>query len=261
MPRFSANLTMMFTEHEFLDRFAAARAAGFDAVEFLFPYDHPAAAIATALQDHSLAVSIFNTAPGDWQAGERGFGCRPDHRDRFRASIEMAVRYAGATGARQCHVLAGNPGETSPDVARAAFVENLRHAADTFADIGLAGLIEPLNRQDMPGYFLNSLPLAVDILREVDRPNIGLQFDIYHQTMMGDDVARGLEEHLPLIRHVQIAGVPDRHEPDIGGLDYVSTLEKLDALGYQGWVGCEYRPRAGTLEGLGWLRNWQPGPG
>lgn len=259
MPRFSANLTMMFTEHDFLDRFSAARDAGFEAVEILFPYDQPAEVIGMALQSHDLAVSIFNTAPGDWQAGERGFGCRPDRRDEFRASIEMAVQYASVTGARHCHILAGNPGKTSPDAARAVFVENLRHAADAFAAIGLAGLIEPLNQRDMPGYFLNSLPLAVDILREVDRPNIGLQFDIYHQTMMRDDVAHSLQQHLPLIRHVQIAGVPGRHEPDVGTLDHVSILENLDALGYEGWVGCEYRPRAGTLEGLGWLRDWQTG--
>lgn len=257
MPRFSANLTMMFTEHDFLDRFGAARDAGFEAVEFLFPYDHDANDIGDALRRHSLAVSIFNLSPGDWQAGERGLGCLADRRDAFHTAVEMAVVYARATGARCCHIMAGNPGPALPEAARAVFVDNLRYAADAFQEIGLSGLIEPLNTRDNPGYFLSSLALAVDILKEVDRPNIGLQFDIYHHQIMQGDVVRGLEEHMPLIRHIQIAGVPDRHEPDSGELNYPFIFERLDALGYEGWVGCEYRPRAGTLEGLGWLREWQ----
>jgi hydroxypyruvate isomerase len=253
MLRFSANLSMMFTEHAFLDRFRAAREAGFEAVEFQFPYEHLAEDIGQAIRRHALAVSVFNLPPGNWQAGERGLGCLAARQDEFRASVDAALAYAAATGARQCHVMAGIPGDVTPESARAVFVDNLHHVADRFEEVGLVALIEPLNARDNPGYFLTSTALAVDILKEIDRPNTGLQFDIYHQQIMHGDVVRSLDRHMPLIRHIQIAGVPERHEPDLGELDYAFIFEQLDVLGYEGWVGCEYRPRGGTLQGLGWL--------
>lgn len=255
MPRFSANISMMFSEHDFLDRFGAASAAGFEAVEFLFPYDHPASDIGDVISMHGLDVSVFNLSPGDWQAGERGLGCLADRREEFEASVEAAIVYAEATGTQRCHVMAGNPGDVPLHAARSVFIQNLHHAADRFETAGLELLIEPLNGRDMPGYLLSSTDMAVEILLELDRPNAGLQFDIYHHQINHGDVVRSLEEHLPLVRHIQIAGVPHRHEPDFGELNYAHIFERLDALGYEGWIGCEYRPRAGTLEGLGWMKG------
>ncbi|MEX3009765.1 2-oxo-tetronate isomerase [Hoeflea sp. TYP-13] len=255
MPRFSANISMMFTEHDFLDRFSAARDAGFEAVEFLFPYDHSAEEIGDAIRRNGLDVSVFNLSPGDWDAGDRGLACIAGREAEFRASIDKALPYTAEAGAKRLHVMAGIRGDASRERALSCFMENLRYASGKFGEAGLDALIEPINSRDMPGYLLSSTDLAADILKEINLPNVGLQFDIYHHQITHGDVVRSLEKYMPLIRHIQIAGVPHRREPDEGELNYAHVFEQLDALGYEGWVGCEYRPKAGTVEGLGWMRR------
>ncbi|WP_419911618.1 2-oxo-tetronate isomerase [Hoeflea sp.] len=255
MPQFSANLSMMFHEHPFLERFDAARHAGFEAVEFMFPYAYPVAALGQAVEDSGHAISIFNLPAGDWERGERGFACIPGRETDFRASVETAVRYAEAAGAKRLHALSGTMGNISPGAARATYVENLRFAADRLGESGLELTIEPINSRDMPGYFLSSTELAADILAELDLANVGLQFDIYHHQIMHGDILKSLERFMPMIRHMQIAGVPDRNEPDTGELDYDRVFKEIDVLGYKGWVGLEYRPRAGTVEGLAWMND------
>ncbi|MCR9135971.1 MAG: hydroxypyruvate isomerase family protein [Alphaproteobacteria bacterium] len=253
MPAFSANLSLMFGEHAFVDRFAAARDAGFEAVEFLFPYGHAVSDLETAVRANNLSISVFNLPPGDWDAGERGMAALPEHRDAFRASIETALSYASAVGAQRLHVMAGNVADT--EQTRAVFIDNIRYASERFADAGLTLLIEPLNPFDAPGYFLSSTDQALDLIARIDRPNVRLQFDVYHHQIIHGDVIRRLAKAMPMIGHMQIAGVPDRHEPDIGELNYPEIFRQIDSLGYQGWVGCEYRPRGNTLNGLGWLKN------
>lgn len=258
MPRFAANLTMMFTELPFPERFAAAAAAGFEGVEFLFPYDHPAEEMAGWLQASRLANVLFNLPPGDWGAGERGIASLPGRDEEFRTSVDRALSYARALGTPTLHVMAG----LMPDGAdraghHATFVRNLRHAAASCADHGRTLVIEPINTRDMPGYFLNRQADAHAICEEVGAPNLKVQMDFYHTQIVEGDVATTLRRFLPRIGHVQIAGVPDRHEPDKGELNNEYLLGLLDELGYQGWVGCEYRPAKGTVEGLGWFRAWQ----
>jgi 2-dehydrotetronate isomerase len=251
MPRFSANVSMMFTEHEFLDRFAAARRAGFDAVEFQFPYDFDRGRIAENLQRADLSVSVFNLSPGDWSSGDRGLAAMPGRESEFRSSVEAAISYAKAVDAKRLHVMAGASGRGA-EPSRATFVRNLKIAADRLGEEGLEALIEPINQRDMPGYFLSSADTAASIIEEVGAPNLKLQFDIYHQQIIGGDVSQTLRRMLPIIGHIQIAGVPDRHEPDDGELNYRYLFRLLDSLGYQGWIGCEYRPRGATIDGLGW---------
>jgi hydroxypyruvate isomerase len=251
MPRFSANISMMFTEHEFLDRFAAARAAGFEAVEFLFPYDFERDRIAASLKRADLAVSVFNLPPGDWLAGDRGLAALPGRENEFRLSVEAALSYAKAANAKRLHVMAGvsRPGAGAN---RTTFVRNLKMAAERFGEAGLEAMIEPINQRDMPGYFLSSADDAASIIDEVGAPNLKLQFDIYHQQIIRGDVSQTLKRLLPIIGHIQIAGVPDRHEPSDGEVNYPYLFQLLDRLGYQGWIGCEYRPKGATTDGLRW---------
>ena len=251
MLRFAANLSMMFTEHAFLDRFAAAADAGFAAVEFLFPYDHPPEEIAARLSAHGLTQALFNLPPGDWAAGDRGLAALPARREAFRASVATALTYARATGVKRLHMMAGIADPADP-AARAAYRDAAAFAADAVGAEGLELLLEPINGRDMPGYFLNDFNRTADLIADLGRPNIRLQFDIYHRQILHGDVIRGMETLFPLIGHVQIAAVPHRHEPCSGELDDVRVLRHLDSLGYAGFVGCEYRPRAGTVEGLGW---------
>lgn len=252
MPRFAANLSMMFTEWPFLDRFAAAAEAGFGAVEFLFPYDHPAEAIAERLKAAGLVQALFNGPPGDWAKGERGLAALPDRRAEFDASIETALRYAAVIGVPSLHIMAGNaPVEAA--VHREAFEAAILSAVDRAAAQGLTIVIEPINRRDMPAYFLNDFTYAAALVRRLGRPNLKLQFDIYHRQILHGDVIRGLEAMIDIIGHVQIASVPERHEPGTGELDDRRLFDVLDRLGYTAYVGCEYRPAAGTLEGLGWF--------
>lgn len=249
MPHLAANLTTMFTEAPFLDRFAAAAAVGFAGVEFLFPYDHPAEAIADRLRAAGFGAVLFNLPPGDWAGGERGLAALAGREDQFRQSVEVAIDYARQLSVPRLHVMAGLKGNGAD---RATYVANLRHAAARLAEHGLTLLIEPINRRDMPGYLLHRWQDAVAVQDEVGAPNLLLQADLYHLQIMGGDIARTLERDIARIGHVQIAGVPDRHEPDEGEVNFPYLLGLLDRLGYEGWVGCEYRPRGRTEDGLGW---------
>ncbi len=256
MPKFAANLSMMFNEHAFLERFAAARAAGFNAVEFLFPYAHSPAEIAAALADNGLTQALFNLPPGDWEVGERGLACLPGREAEFQASVAQAIPYIEASNVPHVHMMAGLLGQTEPAQAMACYQTNLRYAAQRLGEIGCDVLIEPINPRDMPGYFLASTAAAAQIIEELALPNVRLQFDIYHHQITRGDVICALEQYFDVIGHIQIAGVPQRHEPDaLNELNYPAICEKLDALGYNGWVGCEYRPRAATVAGLGWLQS------
>jgi hydroxypyruvate isomerase len=259
MPRFAANLTMMFNEVDFLDRFAAAGRAGFDAVEYLFPYAFDGADLARRLTDNGLAQALFNLPPGDWAAGDRGLAALPDRRDEFRASVATALTYAAATGAGRVHVMAGIADSADP-VARAAYRDALAYLCDNAGSQGRDVVIEPINQRDMPGYFLNDFNLAADLIADLGRPNLKLQFDIYHRQIIHGDVLTGLRSLMPIIGHVQIAAVPQRHEPCSGELDDVRVLTALDTLGYTGFVGCEYRPAGETVSGLGWLRHFARAP-
>ncbi|MBC7282305.1 2-oxo-tetronate isomerase [Hoeflea sp.] len=252
MPRFAANLSMMFTEHAFPDRFEAAAAAGFEAVEFLFPYEYPARDIAARRVGAGLEQALFNLPPGDWARGERGLAALPERKAEFRQSVRTALDYAAVIGAPRLHMMAGlaDPGR-SPH--RAAYRDSLAFAADAAAERGVEVLIEPINGRDMPGYFLHDFDYAADLIADLGRENIKLQFDIYHRQILCGDVIRGLEDLLPIIGHVQIASVPHRNEPGLGELDDFRVLRALDDLGYQGFVGCEYRPSGATLDGLGWM--------
>ncbi|MBX3569778.1 MAG: TIM barrel protein [Rhizobiaceae bacterium] len=251
MPRFAANLSMMFTEWSFLDRFAAAADAGFEAVEFLFPYDHTPEEVADRLAANSLEIALFNMPPGDWAAGERGMSVFPERRAEFEANVAKAMEYALATGVRRLHMMAGN---VSPDSAEAGarYREAIRFACAAAAPHGIDIVLEPLNGRDMPGYFLNDFNRAAALIAELGPANLKLQFDIYHRQRIHGEVIIGLTEMMPIIGHVQIASVPLRNEPGTGELDDFAVFAALDRLGYAGWVGCEYRPAAGTLAGLGW---------
>ena len=253
MPRFAANLSFLFDELPFLERFAAATAAGFSGVEFLFPYAHPAAELADRLRAHGLRQALFNLPPGDWAAGERGLAALPGRRAEFQDSVATALAYARVLDCPTLHAMAGLVADGADrEALRETYVDNLRFAADACAADGIDVVIEPLNHRDMPGYFLAHVDAAAAIVAAVDRPNVGLQFDCYHVQIMDGDLAHRLERHRALIRHVQIAGVPERHEPDIGEVAYPYLFALLDRLGYAGWIGCEYRPRTTTEAGLGW---------
>jgi hydroxypyruvate isomerase len=253
MPKFAANLSTLFTELSFLERFAAAREAGFDAVEFLFPYTCEPERIAGRLARYQLDLALFNLPPGDWAAGDRGMACDPRRITEFQDSVELALDYADELGVKQLHCMAGKlPPHVPAERAHATYVANLRFAADALKEKGLRLLIEPINDRDMPGYFLTGSRQAASIIRECAVDNLFLQFDIYHMQRMEGDLANSIRELLPLIRHIQLADVPGRHEPGTGEINFPYLFRLLDELGYDGWIGCEYNPRAGTLEGLGW---------
>jgi hydroxypyruvate isomerase len=253
MPKFAANLSMLFTELDFLDRFAAARAAGFDAVEFLFPYAFEPEQIAGRLHRYGLELVLHNFPAGDWNAGERGMACDPRRIGEFRASVELAAEYAVELGVRRLHCLSGKLHPAVPfDRARATFIDNLRFAAGTLAPHGIDVLIEPLNDHDNPGYFLTGSAQAADIIAACGAPNVFMQYDVYHMARMGERLDETLRAQLPLIRHVQVADAPGRHEPGSGGIDFPNLFHLLDELGYDGWIGCEYTPRGATVDGLGW---------
>ena len=263
MPRFAANLSMMYGEHDFLDRFAAAAADGFDAVEYLFPYAFDRAELAARLRDHGLTQALFNAPPGDFDRGERGLACLPRRQDEFRRGfVEQALPYAQALGCTRVHVMAGlAPASADRAALRAQYEANLAWAAGQAAGIGVDVLIEPINTRDIPGYFLNRQDKAHRIVQSIGAPNLKVQMDLYHCQIVEGDLAMKLREYLPggRVGHIQIAGVPERHEPDSGELNYPYLFEQIDALGYAGFVGCEYRPRAGTSAGLDWLRRWRAG--
>ncbi|MDD3445204.1 MAG: TIM barrel protein [Zavarzinia sp.] len=251
MPRFAANLTMMFGEWAFLDRFRAAADAGFAAVEFLFPYDHAPEVIARHLTDNGLSLALFNLPPGDWAAGDRGLAALPERRDELRAGIDPALRHAEATGVPRLHLMAGIAERSDPS-AVAAYRDAVALVADRLGEKGLGLTIEPINRRGMPGYFLDDFAFAEALIADLARPNLTLQFDVFHRQILHGDVTMALRRLMPVIGHVQIAGVPARHEPDEGEVNYPFVFAELDALGYQGFVGCEYIPREETVAGLGW---------
>lgn len=247
MPRFAANLTMMFTEHAPLDRFAAAAQAGFTAVEVLFPYDHPSADYRARIEAHGLALVLINVPPGNWAAGERGCAAVPGQEARFRRGLRQALAAADILQPRFIHVLSGITGHPA---ARATFVANLAWAAALAGQRQLT--VEPINHHDMPGYWLDDFDLAAGVLDEVGAPNLGLQFDAYHAHRITGDVSAAWSRHGHRAVHVQVAGHPGRHEPLAGDIDYPAFFARLDADGYGGWVSGEYRPRAATRDGLAW---------
>jgi len=253
MPKFAANLSMMFNEWDFLDRFAAAAEHGFRAVEFLFPYAHAPDVIARRLEAAKLTQALFNLPPGDWDAGERGLACRPERQEDFRASVATALTYARATGVKRLHMMSGHGDRNNPAV-RQAFASSLRHAAEQAAPLGIDILIEPINGRDMPGYFMNDFNFAAGLIAELGLANVKLQYDIYHRQILHGDVMKSLEALMPVTGHVQTASVPKRNEPMTGELDDWRIFRHLDQLGYEGYVGCEYRPAAGTVEGLSWMK-------
>ncbi|MGJ7457683.1 hydroxypyruvate isomerase [Halomonas sp. RA08-2] len=256
MPQFAANLSMLFTEVEFLDRFAAAARAGFTGVEYLFPYDYPAETLKARLEENGLTQVLFNLPAGDWAAGERGIACHPDRVEEFRDGVERAIEFATALSCAQVNCLAGiKPQGASDEVARQALVENLRFAAGKLEAAGVRLLAEPINTRDIPGFFLNCTEQALALFDEVGSDNLKLQYDIYHMQIMEGDLAPTIERHLGRIAHVQIADTPGRHEPGSGEIYYPFLFAHLDRLGYRGWVSAEYWPAAGTEAGLGWLRE------
>ncbi len=255
MPQFAANLTMLFTEVPFLERFAAARAAGFDAVEYLFPYAYDKNELAGLLKTHGLKQVLHNLPAGNWDAGERGIACHPDRVDEFRAGVDKAIEYATALGCPQVNCLAGKvPAGVTREQAHATFVANLKFAADKLKKAGLKLLIEPINSYDIPGFFLNYTTQAAAILNEVGSDNLYIQYDIYHAQRMEGELAATMQKHLPRIAHIQLADNPGRNEPGTGEIHYPFLFRHLDAIGYQGWIGCEYKPKTTTVEGLGWIK-------
>ena len=252
MPRFAANLSMMFTEWPFLDRFDAAAQAGFKAVEYLFPYDHPADQVGERLRRAGLTQALFNLPPGDWAAGERGMAAIPGREAELDAGLERALPYAEATGAKTLHLMAGIADPSDP-AAQACYRAAVTRVAVRLAERGITLVLEPINGRDMPGYFLNSLDSGAALITELALPNLKLQFDLYHCQIIHGDVTMRLRRMMPLVGHVQVASVPSRNEPDGEELAYPFLYAELDRLGYDGFIGCEYRPRAGTVEGLGWF--------
>ena len=257
MPRFAANLSLLFTEVPFLDRFALAARAGFQAVEFLFPYAYAASDIRQRLDVHGLTLVLHNLPAGDWDAGERGMACHPNRVAEFCASVATGVRYATALGVGQLHCLAGKvPAGVSEMVLRETYVANLVYAARACKDAGLRLLIEPINTSDIPGYYLNRTAQALSILDEVGADNAFLQYDIYHAQRMEGELAATIARHVDRIGHIQLADNPGRHEPGSGEINYDFLFVHLDRVGYAGWIGCEYKPASTTLAGLGWVQPY-----
>ena len=257
MPKFSANLSFLYAELPFLDRFAAAAQDGFPAVEYVSPYEHPPEAVAEALADNGLAQALFNLPPGDWAGGERGIGCLPDRVDEFRASVDTAIRYGKALGCPKINCLAGiAPAGADPVELGATLVANLKYAAPRLAEAGIKLLLEPINLRDIPGFFVSTTHHAERILAAVGSDNLFIQYDIYHTQVMQGDLIPTYDRLRDRIAHIQIADNPGRNEPGTGEINYAFVLPELDRLGYDGYVGCEYKPKAGTSAGLGWMKPY-----
>ncbi len=255
MPRFAANLTMLFNELPFMERFKAARDAGFDAVEYLFPYAYDKQDLVQALQQNQLQQVLHNLPPGDWDAGERGIACHPGRQEEFREGVARGIAYASALQCPRVNCLAGKLPE---GVARAdalkVLVDNLRYAADELGKAGIRLLIEPINHFDMPGFLINTTAQALEVLDAVGSDNLLIQYDIYHAQRMEGELAATMQKHLKRIGHMQLADNPGRHEPGSGEINYAFLFKHLDAIGYQGWIGCEYKPATTTTAGLGWRK-------
>lgn len=255
MPLFAANLTMLFNELPFLDRFAAAAKAGFTGVEYLFPYGFEADALATRLKANGLSQVLFNLPAGDWARGERGIAILPDRVAEFRQGVDDAIRYAAVLGCKQVNCLVGVPAASADrEALEAILVSNLAYASAKLKNAGIRLLIEPINTIDIPGFFLNTTGQALEIIAKTGSDNIFVQYDIYHMQIMEGDLARTIEKNLSAIAHIQLADNPGRHEPGTGEINYPFLFGHLDRIGYAGWVGCEYKPKAGTIEGLSWLQ-------
>jgi len=258
MPRFAANLSMMFNEVPFLDRFALAAKAGFKGVEFLFPYEHPAAEIAARLKDNGLQQVLFNAPAGDFGKGERGMAAIPGKQSAFRESIKLALEYATALACPRLHIMAGlKPEGVAHDTLTAVYGANLAYAAEECAKVGVKPIIEPINHRDIPGFFLNTTDQAATIIAAVGPEKLGMQFDLYHCQITEGDVVKRVEKHLPLIAHMQVADTPGRHEPGTGEVNWPFVFKTIDALGFRGWIGCEYRPAGETLAGLSWFAPYK----
>jgi len=255
MPKFAANLTMLFNEVPFLDRFERAAKAGFDAVEFLFPYAFPAAEIKSRLDANGLKLVLHNLPGGDWDAGERGIACLPDRVDEFRQGVARGIEYGTALGTPQLNCLAGKaPAGVADETLRKTFVANLKFAAAELKKANLRLLVEPINTYDIPGFYLNRTAQVLAILDEVGSDNLFVQYDIYHAQRMEGELAATLARHLARIAHVQLADNPGRNEPGTGEINYAFLFAHLDRIGYKGWIGCEYKPATTTEAGLGWLK-------
>ncbi|MFJ5999314.1 2-oxo-tetronate isomerase [Streptomyces sp. NPDC092370] len=263
MPRFAANLSMMYTEHDFLDRFAAASADGFQAVEYLFPYAYDASELRRRLDDHGLRQVLFNAPAGAWEAGERGMAALPGREAEMRSGVDRALEYAAALGCPRVHLMAGLVRPDATPVERAGhrdtYLTNLAWAAERATAVNVDILIEPINGRDMPGYFLSAQAEAHAVVQEVGAANLKVQLDLYHCQIVEGDLTTALRRDLPSGRvgHLQIAGVPDRNEPDRGELNVRHLFDAVDELGFDGWIGCEYNPRAGTSAGLRWLSDYR----
>lgn len=252
MPRFAANLSMMFNEVPFLDRFDAAAKAGFTAVEFLFPYEHSPDEVGERLHRNGLTQALFNLFPGDWNKGERGFAALPDRFADVQNSVQQALPYAAATGVKRLHLMAGIADRRDPKAVD-AFRRSVAWTVEALARENIDLMLEPINPRDVPGYFLNDFDFAAGVISDLKMPNLKLQFDIYHRQIVHGDVTVALRQMMPMIGHIQIASVPSRNEPAGEELNYPFLFDELDRLGYGGFVGCEYRPKGKTVEGLGWF--------
>jgi hydroxypyruvate isomerase len=256
MPKLAANLSMMFTEIDFLDRFAAAARHGFKGVEFLFPYAQPKERIAEALQANKLTLALHNMPPGNWDAGERGLACLPDRKAEFRDGVGLAVDYAHTLGNKLLHCMAGlAPAGAPATKLRDTYLENIKYAAERTKEAGIRLVLEPINTRDIPGYYLNYSRQALELIKESGSDNLFLQYDIYHMQIMEGDLARTIEANLKSIAHMQLADNPGRNEPGTGEINYKFLFGFIDRIGYDGWIGCEYKPKAGTEAGLGWLKS------
>ena len=257
MPKFCANLSLLYTELDFMDRFAAAAKSGFKGVEYLFPYAYPKAQLAEALARNKLVQVLHNMPPGDWAKGDRGIACQPDRVGEFQDGVGKAIEYATALGCKQVNCLAGlAPQGVASDKVRATFVANLKFAAAKTKAAGIRLVTEPVNNRDIPGFYLNRSQQALEIMDEVDSDNLWLQYDIYHMQVMEGNLARTIEANLARINHMQLADNPGRHEPGTGEINYPFLFDWIDRIGYAGWIGCEYNPKAGTVEGLGWAKPY-----
>ena len=256
MPRFAANLTMLFTEVPFLDRFERAAQSGFEAVEFLFPYAFDVAEIRRRLVDNGLTLVLHNLPAGDWDAGERGIACHPDRIDEFRDGVGRALGYAQALPVKQLNCLAGKAPAGVPDeLLRSTFIDNLRYAANVLKGADVRLLIEPINTFDIPGFYLSRTAQAADILADVGADNVFIQYDLYHAQRMEGELAATVQKYLPRIGHIQLADNPGRNEPGTGEINYAFLFAHLDRIGYGGWIGCEYKPATTTEAGLGWRQR------
>lgn len=256
MPRFAANLNWLFTDLPMLERFDAASRAGFEAVEYMFPFDHDIKELVDKLRSLNLIQVLFNMPPGDWESGDRGLGCLPDRVDAFRESVQISIEAANALNCPTVNCLSGIPeADCDPDLLEQTLVQNLRYAATEFAKHDVHLVIEAINTRDMPGFYLNTSAQAFDIIEKVGSNNLSLQYDIYHMQVMEGDLANTLADNLHRIGHLQLADNPGRHEPGTGEINYPFLFRHIDAIGYEGWIGCEYQPMVDTMSGIGWIKE------